>query len=256
MLYPITGYVTGVPGTLSLEGPQAKHIIYVGTDGHLRDLVATLNIGPQTQIGLWQYNVDITAAANATIEATNAIQRDYFTTPVPNALGNVGAVTAITGSLRASAFYGGLANLLAYMSVAQPAAPRVHVVLTNGTGQIVDLWSDGQGIWHWGLPLQKAQYVPPPTGSGDVTVIGGPVNLATGLAAFVVPGEADSIVYVGGDAFIWELVLPQGSSELPSGGPGYVPSIGLPWTAKNASVMAGAPQSPNPNPKYVPPLMA
>jgi len=135
-----------------------------------------------------------------------------------------------------------VANLVAYVS------DRQHVIVTNTDGRIVDLWGSG-GTWNWGRPNQPAQYPHP-------VAVGAPVNLPTGMSAFNSPNNTDSVVYIGSDGFIWELTLPQGSSEMPSAGPGYPPSIGLPWTANNASVMAGAQSgSLGYNPNYVPPAM-
>lgn len=96
MLYPISTCV--LPGAPS--GQLYKHIVYVGEDGHIHDLVASLKPVPGgfAPEGVWKYNLDITAAANATVKATNAIQPNYLS-PVPNAVGHVWAMSTLVGSI-------------------------------------------------------------------------------------------------------------------------------------------------------------
>jgi hypothetical protein len=76
-------YIAGYSITES-SGAQFKHIVYIGTDGHLHDLVAPFGTG------IWQCNLDIIAANNATMAALNAAQPNLGYGPIPNAQGPVG----------------------------------------------------------------------------------------------------------------------------------------------------------------------
>lgn len=119
-------------------------------------------------------------------------------------------------------------SLSAYVS------DRQHILFNDVTGTVIDLWTDPSGNWHFGLASTEL----------DVQFQGAaPVNAATGMFAFVADGS-DHVVFIGDDGHIWELSLPQGSSELP--GPA---SKGLPWAPFDVTA---AVQS---NPSYVPPVM-
>jgi hypothetical protein len=94
MFYPITAFTTDAVGT------QYEHIVYVGKNGHLQDIA-------RKRGGSWQYNADITAAANVTAQELDQVQSG-FANPVPNALGAVGAnIGYLNGSYAPQIFYYG-----------------------------------------------------------------------------------------------------------------------------------------------------
>lgn len=126
MLHPIAGYTT----TLSSNGAQLKHIVYVGRDGHLHDLLAPLNQAavdfvPGSQLGIWQYNVDITAAATKTFNQRGGLAAGLL--PIPNAIGYVGVV--VTGQ--------GLPQIFYYGDDQQGSGPQIHVTFPVGPGYFV-----------------------------------------------------------------------------------------------------------------------
>jgi hypothetical protein len=125
MLHPIAGYTT----TQSANGAQFKHIVYVGKDGHLHGLAAPLNQAavnqmPNSQLGIWQYNLDITAAAIKTFNARGGLAAGL--TPIPNVIGYVGVM--VTGQ--------GLPQIF-YYGDDQDYGPQIHVTFPVGPGYFV-----------------------------------------------------------------------------------------------------------------------
>lgn len=103
MLHPVASCISPGPGA---PGAYYKHIVYLGIDGHLHDLIAPLTpvAGGFAPEGVWKYNFDITAAANAMVNATNAIHPNYLSA-VPNAVGHVWAMTTVVGSVNVLHIY-------------------------------------------------------------------------------------------------------------------------------------------------------
>jgi hypothetical protein len=85
MLYSIAGYA-------DTDSSGQKHIVYVGTDHHLHALKAPLG---SAGMGIWQYDLDITSAANATVGG------------VPDAIGHIGVIPPTTPGGPAQFIYWG-----------------------------------------------------------------------------------------------------------------------------------------------------
>ena len=104
------------------------------------------------------------------------------------------------------------------------------MVYNDFAGDIVHLWSNGDGNWFFDMPVQAT--------SG----IAARVNVATGMSAFAWAADAtEHIVYVGQDGHIYELTVKQGSA---------MSNLGLPWTATDITALVES------DPRYSPPVMA
>lgn len=191
MLNPIAGYAS------TQSGAQFKHIAYVGMDGHLHDLVAPLG-------GAWTYNLDLTAAANATVQATNAIMPSFLAA-VPNAVGNVAvSVSGIGGTPQTPGTIGIGVPQFFYWG----ADELIHVIFPVGygfffpgtPGQPGDPgdFIDGVGFeYDLGEPNGAAS----PAGWADTPLVSAPGGtlLPTGppLAIYTTPDGYVTVIYQG-----------------------------------------------------------
>lgn len=192
MFGSIAGYAT-----TRTSGAQFKHIVYVGQDGHLHDLVAPLNQAPPDQIGIWRYNLDITAAINSTMNAAMNL-------PAPSALGNVG-VYVQAGMPPQIFYYGDDPNLGQQVHVAFPVAAGYFYQGQPPEPPDVDNDDipgfDGFDTGADGLDSPYTQ-LPSPAGWADFAVTQPPSFPARPLAIYgmpAVPLDTITVVFLNND---------------------------------------------------------
>jgi hypothetical protein len=202
MLYPLVGYVTKDD-----SGTSWAHITYVGLDSCLHDLVR--KAGSNT----WIYNCNITASANALIDAANSgpVNTGWQSVPTVGKLPFVGVAVISPGNSAATLpvliYYAADNNIHALYQVGQgyywPGEPGVPDGSSDGPDG--DDY-DGDPNFGDGLELGGGGsiYSPPsPNGWADVIVaetLGQPP-----LAVYSTPGasleQSVTVIYVAGGAY-------------------------------------------------------